>query len=216
MRDDPATVSRLAKVLAHEVCVRLLDELTAGEATVSDLVCRLGVAQPSISSHLTLLRESGMVRVEDRGRQRVYALNGEPPALVLASLRTLAAAVAPPRARAAERAVKDDAPIRRARTCYDHLAGVVGVRLLDGLLGRRWLEPRGERGYAVTGAGTSAFEALGVDVQGASRARRAFAPGCLDWTERRPHLGGALGAALLRRCCSPTRRPSSRVSGPSG
>jgi hypothetical protein len=95
--------------------------------------------------------------------------------------------------------VQRDMPIRQARTCYDHLAGVAGVQLLDALLMRGWLAtddgPRPR--YHLTQAGETALRARGVDIETAQRARRMFAFGCLDWTERRPHLGGALGAAIL-------------------
>jgi hypothetical protein len=90
-------------------------------------------------------------------------------------------------------------PIRQARTCYDHLAGVAGVQLLDALLTRGWLmlEDSPRPRYRLTPAGESALHARGVEIEAAQRARRMFAFGCLDWTERRPHLGGALGAAIL-------------------
>jgi hypothetical protein len=104
---------------------------------------------------------------------------------------------------AAEREVRRDSPLRRARTRYDHLAGVAGVELFDELARRGWLvcEPsadasRHPRCY-LTADGEAALSRLGAEVAGARAARRAFAYACLDWTERRPHLGGALGAALL-------------------
>jgi DNA-binding transcriptional ArsR family regulator len=193
MSQPSAGVARLARVLAHELCVRLLDELIAGEATVSDLATRLGASQPSVSSHLTLLREAGMIRAQQRGRQRVYSVAGEAPARALAGLRSLAVSASAPSPAGIEPA---DSPLRRARTCYDHLGGVAGVRALDELLSRRWLEARG-RAFETTATGDRELERLGVDVAGARRARRAFAPGCPDWTERRFHLGGALGAAIL-------------------
>jgi hypothetical protein len=107
--------------------------------------------------------------------------------------------VQPTRSAQAARAVRRDMPIRQARTCYDHLAGVAGVRLLDALLMRGWLT--GKEGprprYRLTPAGETALRNRGVDIDTAHHARRMFAFGCLDWTERRPHLGGALGAAIL-------------------
>jgi DNA-binding transcriptional ArsR family regulator len=193
---DAAAVAKFGRVFGHETCVRLVDELSTGQASVSDLCTRLGLDQPRVSSHLALLRDAGLVGVETRGRQRVYSLNGQSPALALSTLRTLAASVAPAR-EAAELAVRDDAPIRRARTCYDHLAGLAGVRMLDAFLGRGWLERRGERDFELTPTGEAALEREGVDVRAARRARRAFAIGCPDWTERRYHMGGALGSATL-------------------
>ena len=208
-------MSKLARVLADETRVRLLDELTAGEASVSDLASRIGIEQPRVSSHLQVLRNAGLVAAHPRGRSRVYALRGESPALALSALRTLAGSPRPLRSRAAAAAVRKDAPIRRARTCYDHLAGVAGVQALDELLARGWLVAgRDGDHFELTAAGEAALAAHGVDVGETRRARRAFAVGCLDWTERRPHLGGALGAALLGRLLAAGRarlEPGTRV-----
>jgi hypothetical protein len=107
------------------------------------------------------------------------------------------------RSRAAERQVRRDTSLRRARTCYDHLAGVAGVELFDELTRRGWLVCDSSTDAArharcdLTPAGEASLTALGVEVAGARAVKRAFAYACLDWTERRPHLGGALGAALL-------------------
>lgn len=198
MSPEEEGVAALARVLGHETCVRLIDALGAGEATVSDLACRLGLDQPRISTHLGLMRETGLVDCRPAGRHRVYALRGQAPGLALATLRTLAASMAGgDPARAAP--PSGDAPARLARTCYDHLAGVAGVRLLDGLLARGWLEPAGpgSRDLVVSAPGAEALARLGVNLSIARRSRRALAIDCPDWTERRPHLGGALGAALL-------------------
>jgi DNA-binding transcriptional ArsR family regulator len=196
---DEAVVA-IARAFTHRVCLRLVEELGSGEATVSDLSIRLSVPQPSISSHLALLRGCGLVDVDARGRQRAYRLRGAAPLLAVDTLRTLAAECRPTldRSEAAARAVRQDPRLREARTCYDHLAGVAGVSLLDGLLVRGWLEPGEGSAYLLTAAGAAALRRAEVDVVATPRARRAFAIGCLDWTERRPHLGGALGAALLR------------------
>ena len=107
----------------------------------------------------------------------------------------------PPRSAQASRLVHNDTPMRQARTCYDHLAGVLGVRLMDELLRRGWLEVNRDDGrrvhYQLTDAGRQALAARDVDVEAAEAAHRMHAYGCTDWTERRPHLGGALGAAIL-------------------
>jgi DNA-binding transcriptional ArsR family regulator len=196
---DEAVV-RIARALTHRVCIRLIDELTSGEATVSDLAVRLRESQPSVSSHLALLRQAGLVQAEARGRHRVYRLEGAAAGLALSTLRSLGDEVGQNarRPRGAARGPAADAPIRRARTCYDHLAGEAGVELLDRLLQHRWLEQANEREYALTAAGAAGLAAAGVDVSGSLQARRRFAVACLDWTERRPHLGGALGAAVLK------------------
>lgn len=213
MPGDAVAVARLGRVLGHETCVRLIDELTNEEATVSELCARLELDQPRVSSHLALLREAGLVSAASRGRQHVYSLNGHTPALALTTLRTLAAGVSPQPA--ATGGGREDTPIRRARTCYDHLAGTAGVRALDWFLEHGWLTPLPEgRRFQLTAAGESGFEREGVDVGAARRARRAFAIGCDDWTERRFHLGGALGSELLAALLRSGRarlEPGSRV-----
>ena len=106
----------------------------------------------------------------------------------------------PPRSAQAAREVRRDTAMRQARTCYDHLAGVAGVGLMDEMLRRGWFQvttdaPRPD--YSLTQSGADGLKELGVDVQQAKGSNRKFAYGCLDWTERRSHLGGALGAAIL-------------------
>ena len=113
--------------------------------------------------------------------------------------------IAPSSAQAA-REVRRNSPIRQARTCHDHLAGVAGVSLMDALLQRGWLEAKGQAGartcYQVTPAGEQALTSRGVDLRQASQSRRMYAYGCVDWTERRFHLGGALPAGILDSLCN--------------
>src|SRR5215472_7305110 len=166
---DEERVAALARALGHETCVRLIDALGVGEATVSDLACRLHLDQPRVSTHLALLREAGLVECQASGRQRVYGLRGQAPALAVATLRTLAASVAggDPAylARRGAGRPADDSPLRRARTCYDHLAGVAGVQVLDGLLERGWLAPSEEgRELRLTGAGAEGLARAGVNL----------------------------------------------------
>ena len=99
----------------------------------------------------------------------------------------------------ADREVRLDLNLRRARTCYDHLAGVAGVNLLDGMLSRGWfrVEPGAKTSYRLTGNGERALLRLRVDLPNAVAQRRPLAYGCLDWTERRYHLRGSLAAAIL-------------------
>jgi len=212
---DEEAVATLARLLGHETCVRLIDALGVGEATVSDLAFRLHLEQPRISTHLALLREAGIVECKTSGRHHVYALRGQAPAMALATLRTLAASVAGGGAKPPS----GDGPaghtdIRRARTCYDHLAGVAGVGLLDRLLDERWLEWGEGRDLRLTEHGVAALGRIGVNAQTARRSRRAFAIACPDWTELRPHLGGALGAAVMAALLDQGRarlRPGERV-----
>src|SRR5262249_52362128 len=143
------------------------------DATVSELAARLGLPQPRISTHLALLRDAGLVVSQRAGRQRVYHLDATRVGPLLSAVEALlppgaglqAAEAALPSAQAA-RLVRRDAPIRHARTCYDHLAGVAGVRLLDELRGRGWLAAAGDGDSSplrLTAAGAAALVARGVD-----------------------------------------------------
>jgi DNA-binding transcriptional ArsR family regulator len=194
-------IAESAQALADETRLRLLAILRDGDATVNDLAERVGLAQPRVSTHLAVLRRAGLVSVVTAGRQRTYHIDAERIGAMFAALGgTMATTIMhPTRSAEAARAVERDIPIRQARTCYDHLAGVAGVQLLDALLTRGWLmlEDGPRPRYRLTPAGETALRARGVDLESARRARRMFAFGCLDWTERRPHLGGALGAAIL-------------------
>jgi DNA-binding transcriptional ArsR family regulator len=192
---------QLTQALADETRLRLVMTLLDSPATVSELVVRLGLPQPRISSHLALLRRVGLVSVDVVGRQRTYSVDTPRVGAVLAALHALlpAASQRPHRSPQAAREVRRNTMLRQGRTCYDHLAGVAGVELLDALLRLGWVEehdgPR--RCYRLTPPGRQALQSRSVDLLGAQKARRQFAYGCLDWTERRPHLGGALGAAIL-------------------
>ncbi|MGH2602550.1 MAG: hypothetical protein ACRDJ9_24590, partial [Dehalococcoidia bacterium] len=143
---------------------------------------------------------AGLVTVRRDGRQRTYHVDSGRAGALFTALHALTPSGPPRRSAQATREVRQDSAIRRARTCYDHLAGVAGVELLDELLRRGWLASlEGDRPtYALTPSGERALTERRVDLDTARRARRTFGFGCLDWTERRPHLGGALGAETLR------------------
>jgi DNA-binding transcriptional ArsR family regulator len=195
------TSVQIAHALADETRLRILTLLLAGDAPVSDLVTRLGLPQPRVSTHLALLRQAGLVSVQMVGRQRVYCAAAPRVRTLLDALGVDTAAL-PRRSPQAVRQVRRNTALRQGRTCYDHLAGVAGVQLLDELLRRGWLASAAgvqdtRLHYRLTPQGSQALTTCGVDVVSARRGRRRFAYGCLDWTERRAHLGGALGAAVL-------------------
>jgi hypothetical protein len=150
------------------------------------------------------------VRVEPNGRHRYYRLaSGE----LAAALEALSALSPAPEPSGGLREHSAHEALRYARGCYDHLAGVLGVQVTERLLERGALE-RVERGFAVTEAGAELLGAHGVDVVELARRRRAFCRACLDWTERRHHLAGSVGAALLSRFLDDgvlRRLPSSRA-----
>jgi DNA-binding transcriptional ArsR family regulator len=212
------TFVQIAQALADETRLRLLSVLLDGDAPVSDLVTRLDLPQPRVSTHLALLRQVGLVSVQMAGRQRVYRAQA---VWVRQLFAALGAGVHAPAHRSpqASREVWRNTPLRQGRTCYDHLAGVVGVRLLDEMLRCGWLEPdtrapSARLSYQLTPPGVQALATRGVAMSQVRKGRRRFAYGCLDWTERRAHLGGALGAAVLEalRAAGVVRRqPQSRA-----
>jgi hypothetical protein len=133
------------------------------------------------------------VKVFAQGKHRYYSLERADVAAALEALSVLAGG--PGR----RLAMRTPPRLRAARTCYDHVAGTLGVALHDRFVALRWLSPRaaGDVTYDLTPAGIAGFAALGVDVEAARALRRRLAFACLDWSERTPHLGGAVGAALL-------------------
>jgi DNA-binding transcriptional ArsR family regulator len=189
---DLAFVARLIGEPARAAMLEaLVDE---PELSAGDLAARAGIAASTARGHLAALLDANLVSMTKRGRQRRFRLAGPPVAEALEAL----ARVAPPRpVRTLRDAVLGEA-VRAGRTCYDHLAGRLGVGLTETLARRRVLVLRDEC-YDVTPKGERALADLGVDVEAARSARRAFGRACLDWSERRPHLAGALGAAITGR-----------------
>ena len=192
-------VARVAAALGEPSRLAILAALLEGEATVSDLATRLGLAQPRVSTHLARLRGAGLVTRVAMGRHRAYRADAARVKPLLDALYATGPAAVSRPSRQAGRERRGDTPLRRARTCYDHLAGVAGVELLEAIRKRGWLRPGapGKPAYELSASGTRALARRGVDVGAARESRRRFATACLDWTERRPHLGGALGARIL-------------------
>lgn len=188
-----ADIAQVAGLLAEPARAAMLTALLDGRALAAGELARIaGVTPSTASSHLARLLEAGMVTVLPQGRHRYYRLAGPDVAELLETL----ARVSP---RAPVRSLRQSRRARRlaaARTCYDHLAGRAGVELLAALLDGGHLEAGADDAYAVTPLGEVTLKELGVNLDEARRLRRRFAPACLDWTERRPHLGGGLGAAV--------------------
>ena len=163
--------------------------------TSTELAMVAGVTPSTASVHLHRLRIERLVKVLAQGKHRYYSLAGENVATALEALSVLAGG-------SGDKFVPSTPNrLRTARTCYDHLAGVLGVLLNDRFTALQWLSA-GSNGagvtYDLTDAGVRGFESLGIDILASQALRRRFAYGCLDWSERRPHLGGALGAAVLK------------------
>jgi len=189
---DVASVGRL---LAAPARAAMLDALFDGDAwSVGELAHASHVSQSTASEHLELLRVGGLVVAARDGRYRRYRLAGPEVAHALECLGALAPRLS---ARGLTDASRNDA-LHLARTCYDHLAGQLGVAVTDGLVERGYLLGADES-LAPTDAGIRAFARIRIDVEALRGLRRPVTRSCLDWSERKPHLAGALGAALLAR-----------------
>jgi DNA-binding transcriptional ArsR family regulator len=180
-----------AAAIADPARAAMLDALLDGAPRSAGALAReAGVAASTASHHLGRLLDAGFIVVEPDGRRRAFRLARPEVADALEAL----ALICPPRsARTLRTATRAEAE-RTARTCYDHLAGKLGVAVCDALLGVGAIAPDGERAYALGPHADAAFVALGVTLPPAGR--RAYARPCLDWSERRPHLAGSLGAAI--------------------
>lgn len=175
----------------------MLGELMDGRArTATELADIAGVSRATASSHLGLLVEGGLLKVEKQGRHRYYRLASAQVADTLEALLVLAPAPDPVRGR--RPFGPEQAEMRRARMCYDHIAGTLGVGITDALVARGALIEE-ETNFRLTGDGERFLQSFGIDVEAARQRRRHFARACLDWSERRPHLAGALGAAVAER-----------------
>jgi DNA-binding transcriptional ArsR family regulator len=187
-------LARLAGAIAEPARARMLCCLMDGNArTATELAAVAEVAASTASAHLARLKEQRLVDSVAQGKHRYFRLAGGEVAAALESLLVVAGA---PRG---EFHPTTPSRLRTARTCYDHMAGTAGVALHDRLHAQGWLHGVSEEGeYELTPEGAMALESLGIDVEEARSTRRRFACACLDWSERRPHLGGALGAACLQ------------------
>ena len=191
------TLAEVAAAIGDVARANILSALMDGRAlTAGELAWHAGVSAQTTSGHLARLRQARLIAEERQGRHRYYRLAGPEVAHAIEALMAVAAA-GPQRHRPT--GPRDEA-LRTARTCYDHLAGRLGVGMADALQ---------ERGHVVIADGAGSltepgsrflFEALGIDLAGRGTGR-PLCRTCLDWSERRPHLAGRLGAALRARCC---------------
>ncbi|MGZ4750330.1 MAG: ArsR/SmtB family transcription factor [Oryzihumus sp.] len=190
MATDFTTVGRLLSVPARSAMVSALLEGRA--LTVGELARVAGVSASTASEHVTSLDAGGLVRVLRQGRHRYVALSGPQVAAALEAL----ALVSPPVPVTSLRQSRDARALRAARTCYDHLAGELGVRVHDALVRQGWVAT--DPAYLLTDTGAGELRALGVDVDRAVAGRRPVVRPCLAWTERRYHLAGALAGEVAR------------------
>ena len=153
----------------------------------------------SATAHLSRLVDGGLLAVEAQGRHRYFRLSSPDIADTVETLAPLDIAVTPRVPRSPLPSKATPVEFIYSRTCYDHLAGEIAVKMLAAIVEARWLTADG-RDFQVTRLGGKKLSDLGIDVDDVRRSRRAFARACVDLTQRRPHLGGALGVALLGAC----------------
>jgi DNA-binding transcriptional ArsR family regulator len=189
-----ADLSAVAELMVAKRATLLLALMGGRPLTAGELAERANISPSLASSHLSRLLDGGLITVTQTGRRRNYRLAGPAVAEVIEAVLT----IAPGRPVSSLRESRQGDAIRFVRTCYDHLAGAVGVALTDSLHQHGLLETSGG-GYALTARGDRRLQELGIDVGSLRRRRRAFARPCLDWTERRPHLAGALGSGIAER-----------------
>ncbi|WP_327174309.1 winged helix-turn-helix domain-containing protein [Streptomyces sp. NBC_01335] len=188
---DFTSVGRALAAPARSAILNLLMEGTSRPA--GELAQGAGVSASTASDHLAVLVAAGLVTCDSRGRRRYYSLMGPQVATALEALGILAG----PTPVSGYRKSRQTQLLAAARFCYDHLAGQLGTALADAWTHQGWLAD--SESLSLTAAGADGLRELGVDVDGAIDARRPTTRGCLDWTERRPHLAGSLGAAVGRR-----------------
>ncbi len=196
----PGSFVEISALAGDPARAMMLHALMDGRAlTASELASVAGVAPQTASGHLARLAAAGLVSVERQGRHRYHRLASASVAHMIEAIMQVSAEVAPP-ARPLATGPRNEA-LRAARTCYDHLAGRLGVALSDAFVDQGYVELGPDAG-SVTASGLACLERIGIDtaaLAGSGKSRRVLCRPCLDWSERRPHLAGALGASLCTR-----------------
>lgn len=189
-------MAEVAALVGDPARANILAALMGGQAlTASELAYAAGVSAQTTSGHLGKLNDGHLISCIKQGRHRYYRIATPRVAEMLEGIMTVVADL-PPRRRPLS---ASDEAMREARTCYDHFAGRLGVGMTDALRSRGHLVLADEGGE-ITDGGVTFLQGFGVDLDAARRRQRIFCRPCLDWTERRPHLGGCIGAALAQRC----------------
>ena len=193
---ESVQIAEIAALVGDPARANMLSALMDGRSlTAGELAYAAGVSPQTTSGHLTKLTEARLLVPQKQGRHRYYRLATPAVGRMIEGIMAVAADGPPRRSPPG----KFDAALRNARTCYDHFAGRLGVGLADALVERGHVVLADEGGE-VTAEGVDFLSTFGLDLAAAQQRRRAFCRPCLDWTERRPHLAGAIGAALAARC----------------
>ena len=166
--------------------------------TAKELAARAGISPQTASGHLSKMIMAGLIAMEQHGRHHYHSLASSEIARMLEGMQQVASTQNLKHAGRTIRTGPRDAAMRTARGCYDHMAGLLAVNITDAMIGRGQIEFEGDGG-SVTETGRSFLEKLGIDIAAAAQSKRIFCRPCLDWSERRYHLAGAIGAALMHR-----------------
>jgi DNA-binding transcriptional ArsR family regulator len=187
-------LAKIAAAIAEPARATMLCALMDGRARTSTELAMLAEISPSTASvHLGKLRDQSLVQVLAQGKHRYYQLAGGQVAVALESLMAIAGRMPP------NFTPSTPERLRQARTCYDHMAGEYAVAIHDYLLRNTYLIAQQDpTAYELSADGEQLFISMGIELEAMKKGRRRFACACVDWSERRPHVGGAVGAALLR------------------
>ena len=193
MKDGP-NIARVAALIGDSARADILTALMADRAlTATELAGIAGVTKQTASTHLAKLVDARLIEVEKQGRHRYFRLAGRDVAQLLESLMGVAFRTGAVRLRSSPR----EPALRKARVCYDHLAGELAVAAFEAMMARGWFFGHVDE-VSLSDAGWDALAGLGIDVSTLQSARRPACRMCLDWGERRHHLAGSVGAAILR------------------
>ncbi|RAS71695.1 ArsR/SmtB family transcription factor [Priestia endophytica] len=188
-------VAKIATLVSESSRAAILTVLLDGRFhPVNELAYMAGIKPQTASFHLTKMMNANVVAVEKQGRHRYYGILNEEVAQVMESLLSLA----PPVEVKSLKQATEEKQIRFARTCYDHLAGSLGIQLKDSLIEKGFLSEE-QNEFLITEEGHEFFKALQIDMGKARKKRRSFSPKCLDWSERRHHIAGSLGNVILEK-----------------
>ena len=194
MKEGP-DISHIAALIGDPARANMLTVLMGGKAlTVSELAEEAGVTIQTASAHLSRMEAGGLLHPRKQGRHKYFALATDDVAHLLEALMGLAAGAGHLRKRTGPK----DESLRKARVCYNHLAGEMGTRLYDSLLGRHFIEVS-DAGMALTPQGAAFVTGFGIDLEALRKRKVPLCRECLDWSERRFHLAGSLGRAFLAR-----------------
>ncbi len=193
--DGTPNIAKIGALLGDNTRARMLSTLMHGKAlTASELAREAGVTAQTATSHLAKMEAGGLLALRKQGRHKYFALANDDVAALLETLMGLSAGVEPMRTTTGPR----DSAMRNARVCYNHLAGNKGIQLHDALITKRYLK-HNDAELVLTRKGSHFMQEFGIDLDSLQASRTPMCRSCLDWSERRSHLAGSLGRALMAK-----------------